>query len=321
MLQIRRILHPTDFSEAAHAAFRHAIHLARAHDAMLDVLHVSHPFGEDPIRGAYAVSLDEDAFYKEKATEADRQMQAYVGAHSDPGVAVKGIHSRSPGPADAILEYADLEQIDLIVMGTQARRGVRTFLLGSVAEAVVRRAECPVFTIHEQATPTEEAVRHVLAPIDFSTHAVEALGYAKELAALYGAHLHLLHVVQVTHYPSFYSHSVMRVSLLEQDLEAEARRELEQLYAQADGPPGPVSFHVCSGYPPHEILNFARKQAIDLVVMASHGLTGFKHFLFGSVTEKVVQLAPCPVFTVRSFGKSLLPASKKTMRPDEVPQD
>jgi nucleotide-binding universal stress UspA family protein len=63
---------------------------------------------------------------------------------------------------------------------------------------------------------------------------------------------------------------------------------------------------VVVGYPATEILRFAEEQACGLIVMATHGLSGLQHFLIGSVTEKVVRKASCPVLTVRSFGSSLL---------------
>lgn len=308
MLRIHRILHPTDFSECAHAAFEHAIFLARRHGSEIHVLHVAPTFGEDPIRGAFESAIDEKAFYKALWAEADREMRAYIEAHETDGVAIKRVHSRGASAKEVLLEYAEREDMDLIVMGTHGRRGMRHVLLGSVAETLVREARCPVFTVH--APPEGEEVvprvRHILAPFDFSFHSREALRYAKELAALYEAHLDLLHVIHQSTYPDFYSLSSLPLEVLDRDLEAEARREMERAYEQALGPNGSVSYHAVTGYPAYEILAFAERRPSDMIVMATHGQTGLRHFLAGSVTEKVVRSAPCPVFTVRSFGKSLL---------------
>ncbi|WP_456429001.1 universal stress protein [Rhodocaloribacter sp.] len=309
MMRIHRILHPTDFSACAHAAFEHAVYLARKHGSELHVLHVAPTFGEDPIRGAFESSIDEASFFKALWAEADREMRAFIDSHPHDGVAIKRVHSRGVSPKEVILEYAEREDVDLIVMGTRGRRGVRRALLGSVAEAVVREARCPVLTAHapkEEGAPVVEGVRHILAPFDFSFHSREALRYAKELAALYEAHLDLLHVIHWNAYPDFYSLGSMPLETHERDLEAEARREMEATYERVLGPNGAVSFHAVTGYPAYEILAFAERRPSDMIVMATHGQTGLRHFLAGSVTEKVVRSAPCPVFTVRSFGKSLL---------------
>ena len=68
-----------------------------------------------------------------------------------------------------------------------------------------------------------------------------------------------------------------------------------------------VETHVLIGHPSHDIIDFAEHQGSDLIVIATHGLTGLRRFFLGSVAEKVVQSAPCPVFTVKGFGKRLLP--------------
>lgn len=67
-----------------------------------------------------------------------------------------------------------------------------------------------------------------------------------------------------------------------------------------------VATTVTVGHPAAEVLTYATTHEVDLIVIATHGRTGMKHFLMGSVAEKVVRMAPCPVFTVKSFGKALL---------------
>jgi nucleotide-binding universal stress UspA family protein len=308
MMRIRQILHPTDFSSCAHAAFEHALFLARKHGSVVDVFHVSPTFGEDPIRGAFESAIDEQAFYKALWEKADREMRAYLEAHDTSGVTIKRIHTRGPSVKEVILEYAVSEDVDLIVLGTHGRHGVRRVLLGSVAETVVREAPCPVFTVHakeKEGMADVRKVRHILAPFDFSYHSREALRYAKELAALYEAHLDLLHVIQQTTYPDFYNAASLSSEVPDRDLEAEARREMEKVYELTLGPNGSASFHAVTGNPAFEILAFAERRPSDMIVMATHGQTGVQQFFTGSVTERVVRSAPCPVFTVRSFGKSL----------------
>lgn len=307
MLQIHRILHPTDFSAGARAALGHALHLARRFGAVLDVLHVSPALGADPLRGAFGASLDEEAFYQHLRREADAQMEATLGAFDTGGVEIRRVQARAYAPAPAVLDYAADEDVDLIVLGTHGHRGFREMLLGSVSQEVVRRATCPVLTVPApDGSPAPGAsVARVLAPIDFSASARTALRYAEALAALYAAPLDLLHVVGAPQNPEVYRQAILFDEVRDNAVEA-ARHALHQLVDGAGAPPAGMACHVQTGYPAREILAFAEAHQTGLIVMATHGLTGLQHFLFGSVSEKVVQRARCPVFVVKSFGKALL---------------
>jgi nucleotide-binding universal stress UspA family protein len=92
-------------------------------------------------------------------------------------------------------------------------------------------------------------------------------------------------------------------------MEKEAQAALEALDLEGGEPTAPVSLHVEHGVAPEQILRFAVTNSSELLVVASHGLTGVSHLLMGSVSERVVREAPCPVLTIKSFGKTLLPRS------------
>ena len=89
-------------------------------------------------------------------------------------------------------------------------------------------------------------------------------------------------------------------------IEKEALAAMRSIYAQADGPTGPVDFHLEHGPAAERILAFATDHRTDLLLMASHGRTGLPHLLMGSVAERLVLRASCPVFTIKSFGRSLI---------------
>ena len=137
-----------------------------------------------------------------------------------------------------------------------------------------------------------------LVPVDFSEYAHRALEYAISLAGKLEAHLTLLHVIQslpmggvdmgVT-LPYTYIHD------LEAEITSALQADLEQITAA--GLEG--EFAVAHGVPFQEIIETARLQQADLIVMGTHGRTGLQHVLLGSVAEKVVRLAPCPVLVVR----------------------
>ena len=319
MIDAQNILVARDFSDAAQDATNYALDLAARTGATLHTLYAEVLHGDpfDPSEEP-ATSLDKIRERLKQKTEE----QAH--SHYDPQ-SVRLVHAVehdiAAGPA--ILRYAGEHAIDLIVMGTHGRRGVRRMALGSVAEEVVRQASCPVVTVrHPEAEGhTDGAVRvqRMLVPVDFSTHSQGALRHAKALADLYdGAHLDLFHVIEETLHPAFYGPAMRSIYDAHPDIEEKAVEELEKFYREAGGPDGSVSFHAGPGRAPRAIATHAQREETDLIVMATHGRTGMERFLIGSVAEKVVRTATCSVFTVRAFGKSLLPALDDRAELEEV---
>jgi nucleotide-binding universal stress UspA family protein len=136
-MQARKILFPTDFSEASESAWRMAQDLAAETGAMLVIVHVHSPPAYSGSEMYYLAPPSDDAALRQR-------LQSLVP--SDP--TVRHGHCLLTGdPASEILRLAEEEQVDLIVMGTHGRTGLLRLLQGSVAEAVVRRASCPVITV------------------------------------------------------------------------------------------------------------------------------------------------------------------------------
>jgi nucleotide-binding universal stress UspA family protein len=283
MLSIRRVLFPTDHSSSAEHAYTCAVRLAAAVGAELHVLHVVLP------------DIDE-----QRATDEESQPAGGWPA----GLLVHHRVKVGESPASEIVAYCQDEDIDVVVVGTLGRTGLRRLLLGSVAERVVREAPCPVMTVPLRSPG--QSVARILAAVDLSEFSRSTLAHARGFAELHGAHLDVLHVIQEVIIPSAYGPEL--APMVTPDLEEQSRRALDQLIADVGPGGGSLEAHVSVGYPATEILRFADEYGVDLIVMATHGLTGLEHFLIGSVTEKVVRKAPCPVFTVRSFGKSVVAA-------------
>lgn len=288
MLNIKKILFPTDFSDAARGALAHALHLTRQHEAELFVLNVL-----APARNEHEVPGTDEMLARLRAEAPDL---ADLPVHP----AVREASSEAGG----ILAYAADHGIDLIVMGTHGRRGIDRLLMGSVAEEVVRRAECPVFTVrHGGERIGQDIHRRILVPIDFSEYGEPALVYAQELATFYGAHLDLLHVVEEDGFRLLYGTKPRAAAASE--VRAHNRAVLED-FVRREKVTVPHAVHAIIGNPNLDIVDYARLHDIDLIVIATHGRTGLQRLQLGSVAEKVVRHAPCPVFTVKSFGKSLL---------------
>jgi universal stress protein A len=142
------------------------------------------------------------------------------------------------------------------------------------------------------------ASQRFLVPIDFSESANQALEYAINLAGKLEAHLTLLHVIQSVPLGGVDMGVTLPYTYL-QDLEAEITQSMEACLTRvaAAGLEGDIV--VVHGVPFHEIVETAKTQKVDLIVMGTHGRSGLQHILLGSVAEKVVRLAPCPVLVAR----------------------
>lgn len=137
-----------------------------------------------------------------------------------------------------------------------------------------------------------------LVPVDFSEYANQAVDYAIGLASKLGARVTLLHVIQSLALGGVDMDVALPYTYL-QDLEAEITNSLQAYLARvtAAGLEGEIA--MVHGVPFHEIIETAKAQQVDLIVMGTHGRTGLQHVLLGSVAEKVVRLAPCPVLVAR----------------------
>jgi nucleotide-binding universal stress UspA family protein len=141
-------------------------------------------------------------------------------------------------------------------------------------------------------------IRHILAPTDFSDYSKQALSNAFELAQTFGATLALLHVVEPSPYLGEFTPPTMGEDLLD-DLEQQARAKLARILPEAQQAKIEMPRSVVMGSPSLKIVETAEAEHVDLIVMATHGPTGLSHLLIGSVTERVVHTAPCPVLTIR----------------------
>ncbi|SMC18818.1 Nucleotide-binding universal stress protein, UspA family [Desulfacinum hydrothermale DSM 13146] len=143
--------------------------------------------------------------------------------------------------------------------------------------------------------------RHIAYCTDFSENADQAFVAAKDLAWRYGAVLHLVHVM-VTYSTApireMYVPLETDAHFVEKATEAARSAIMERYVAQLEEKQ-PYEIHLLSGYPASEIVAFAQKNNVDLLVTGSHGLTGLAHVLFGSTADRVVRKAPCSVLTVR----------------------
>ncbi len=302
-MTLRHFLVPTDFSASADAALSHAVSVADQFGATLHLLHVVN----DPGTGWYGLG-DAEVRIEQLRGQAKSEAQERIEglAQDSPGIEVETAVAQRPNldVADAIEEYVEGHHIDLVVMGTHGRGGVGRLILGSVANTLVRRKGCPVMTVRRRTgrtgTASDVDYGNVLAPIDFSDHSRSALRLSKRIAARYGATQHLLFVAEKRVLPTFSDTGIPGVGVVEMDpdIVANAEAALEELNENVGGPEVTSAYHVEEGDVDEDIIDFAEKNDVDLIVMATRGLTGIDRFVLGSNTERVVRVAPCPVLTV-----------------------
>lgn len=303
MSKLKRILCPVDFSKCSAVAFEYALKLSQSEKCQLDVLHacnVPHYVRPDLLiymgdGGARPMSeiAKEQAFtqlrqfIKERAPEAELEEHVVVGE-----------------PASSISATAERNHHDLIVMGTHGDSGFARFFFGGVAQKVVRTAPCPVLTMH--AAITVETPRRVLVPVDFSSGSRAALSYVDGFTKPEGRVIDLLHVWEA---PSFLPPDVMAgaqhgTQSLAALAKEQAYADIEAFAETARGQGIEIGDRRISfGPAARTIIDEAEQGKYDLIAMGTHGYSGFKHWMLGSVAEKVVRYATRPVLTVSERGR------------------
>jgi nucleotide-binding universal stress UspA family protein len=308
MLRIRRLLYPTDFSDAGRPALDHALLWADLHGAELLLLHVVSRHAADLFPAAQHFP-ETDQLLARVRELAGTEMAALLAPHRERPLTIREAIRSAPEIDRGILDHADAEDADLLVMGTHGRRGPAHLLMGSVTSEVLRRSTVPVLVVSGRCTLEAGHLRRILAPVDFSAPSRFAAAHARELAAAAGAILELFHVlpdleVPLPMNPAGFGAAATVVSALE----PAAQSALEEL-AGASGPAVAIETAVWHGPPAATILNRAAETRAELVVLATEGHTGLDRLLLGSVAERVARLASCPVLVIPAHGRSLLPDS------------
>ncbi len=146
-------------------------------------------------------------------------------------------------------------------------------------------------------------VKKILAPIDFSPHSMEGMRAAMELAKGVGAEVHLVHVIAPHHtfipLPLATSGEQSRELAREAAMLEQAEEELARFKKDEFGDSKKVFTFAVVGHPVQKLVDYAKEQAIDLIVMATHGRGAAEHMLLGGTTEKIVRTAPCSVLVIR----------------------
>lgn len=292
---IESILVPTDGSEGAQAGARRGIDLAATVGADLYVLSVVDYRETGP---ALSSPDADDRTEQEELLEAqaERAVDDVAGlAQTRLSGRITTAVERGP-PFRTINEYVDDHGVDLIVMGTQGRSGLERILLGSVAEKTLRTASVPVIMVPPGASDAESdemTYEDILLPTDGSQGAEVAVEWGIALAEVYDATIHTVYSVDTSGFVG-----AEGVAELYDALEQTGRDALETVRTRACAADVSVAGHVASGPAARTILSYGEEHDIDLIVMGTHGRSGVRRYLIGSVTEAVVRNADVPVCCV-----------------------
>ena len=149
-----------------------------------------------------------------------------------------------------------------------------------------------------EVRPGAVNLKKILVPLDFSAHSRKALNYAVKLAAQFGSQVTVVNIVA----PVIYAEGMVLPAAMEnldRVSEEHARGELDKIAEEVRGHNVSCDTDVLLGHPSDEIVNFAKQQETDLLLITTHGRTGLQHFLLGSTAERILRHAPCPVMVVR----------------------
>lgn len=321
MVNFKKILVPTDFSSGSEIAYSVAQNIADTFGGVVDFIHVVPTLtylNESIKRLGLPLDMEKDIYPKiieESELKLEKAMDQYLKAKNK-GKHIVRINRR---PSYAISEYAQKHEYDMIVIGSHGKDQTK-FIRGGTTERVIRRSHVPVFSVDERFDKSK--VKNVLMTTDSSEMSLVAFPLAIAIADAFEANLTLMHVVEL--YGSL-SEELPKspkkgelVSIYEGIIERInrylAKKGFDNIHVQRTGVTYEdeviitdgensrsiqLSTKIEKGVSAHyEIEAYASDEA-DVVIMATHGHSGFAHLILGSTAEKVAQYVKKPVITIR----------------------
>jgi nucleotide-binding universal stress UspA family protein len=277
-IAIKEILFPTDFSAASAEALPYAVHIAQEYQSRIHLLHVLLPVewqvspGIEPL-GTFELGL----------LLAKQRMSEFIKKARFNGVEYDSFVRSGIEIGAKLAELVASKDIDLVVVGTSGREGLRRLFAGSIAEEVFRMVSCPVLVVGPRAAcRVPRKLQRVLFATDLTKQSLAALPFVMGLADDHRARLIIAHVPR-------YKHAEPGV--------ADATRKLiSELIPAHDN----VEYEVPFGEPAEAILKLAEYRQCDLIMLGAHHANRVSTHLPGNFAHKVVDEAYCPVLIVHA---------------------
>jgi nucleotide-binding universal stress UspA family protein len=287
MVQIQKILCPVDFYPASERAVDYAVTLAKNYEARLTLLHVVAPI----IPTAYGVRVDLKSLVEALREESTRKLQQLSKKAESANVPVEYV-VRTGDIHQEIQRVVRSAKIDFVVMGTHGRRGIERWVLGSVAEQLLRSIKVPLLTIGRTRKPetAPPAIRRILVTTDFSEGTSEAAAFAFSIAQECQAQISILHVIGEIGADTSEKYRDILIKKMGDQLD---KLIPDEARVWCD-----VKTRVEAGLPFKVILKALEKENVDLLAMNVHGKRRLDQSLLDSTAERVVRAAPCPVLMI-----------------------
>jgi nucleotide-binding universal stress UspA family protein len=273
----KKILVPVDFSKTAYKAFHHVKFLANKFSAEVALIHVEEDW---PYAGTFPFLVEPQLkdqskhgqYILEKLGELKAELQE-AGVHS------VQIEYMQGNIAECISSYAELQKVDLVVMGTHGARGLKGFLMGSNAYKVVSFVDAPVLTVNEQAA--FGPYKNIIAPLDDSKYSRAKFPYIVEMAVALEANVEVV-------YPL----------VSDEEKKNRIQKYFEQVSALMEAKHVTHASRGVEGNFAHEVVKFAEYTNADLVVIMSDSDTTISNLLLGNFAHEVVNHCRVPVLTL-----------------------
>jgi len=303
-LSIQNIIVPIDFSKMSVQAIQVARQLARRFGASIRLAHVRHlNYATDFVAAAPPIAPFSFMTFEQEREQTMFKELKKLASECGVSSAKCDVLSGAP-PFDEICRLGQTIPADLVVMPTHGRTGLKQVFLGSTAERIVQHSSCPVLVTRGSAFQANNGsrfrIKTIVVPVDFSNCSREGLRYAIAFANEFGAKIILVHATYLGYIYSAEGTAIYDIPGLRKAARKSAERKMRELIRSVDF--GPIEFETAftDGSPVIDICAFAKDHDVDLIITSTHGFTGLKHVLIGSIAEKVVRHAPCPVLVVPS---------------------
>jgi nucleotide-binding universal stress UspA family protein len=324
---LKNILVPIDFSEMSEQSIETAQRLAQRFDASIHLVHIHenwYPIGL--MAPGAPVSLPMLTFRQDDADRIRKRLQLLSKKH---GIPMTNCYMRSDVSVfSGVCTVARQIAADLIVMQTHSSTGMMRFFEGSHAERIVQHSPCPVLVARSRRqkagrirsrAPALEGINEILVPVDFSPSSFQALEYAIKFAQSAAARLIVFHAVHLDYAFSADGYTKCDLPLLINEARENAAIQMLEFIRRAKFREVQFEIVIKIAPPASEICVFADDRDVDLIIAATHGRTGLKHLLLGSIAEQLVRRAHQPVLVVPSLPERSKARLARVTRPVQQP--
>lgn len=313
-----KILVPLDGSKIAEKALPYAEEMAVEFGSKVTLLSAGAP-EDTPQHDEYYEYLNKTS----AALEAHMKKTGHLPPQKKVNIttAITGRTGLFSDPAAEILDYADKEDHNMIIMSSHGRTGILRWVFGSTANKVIQAFSCPLLLIRAKMDiPEYVHIKKIIVPLDGSRESEAALPYAEAFAKTLKSDITLLHVVELLYhvyaYPSAVGYGgdgIVRVPYTPEEMQPFVETGTKYIRGISDKLKEKDIEHkleVRTGSPADEIIEAEGEMNPDLIIMSTHGQSGFGRFDHGSVADKVLHSGGTPLLLVRPQQPSVKPSGK-----------